>query len=50
MTNYTPSFQGPIDYIWYSTANLSVNAVLGEVDKSYLEKTVGFPNAHFPSE
>jgi hypothetical protein len=27
-----------------------VNAVLGEVDKGYLEKVVGFPNAHFPSE
>lgn len=50
VTNYTPSFQGAIDYIWYSNANLSVNAVLGEVDKSYLEKVVGFPNAHFPSE
>ncbi|KAH7925627.1 hypothetical protein BV22DRAFT_1010832 [Leucogyrophana mollusca] len=50
VTNYTPSFQGVIDYIWYSTANLAVNAVLGEVDKSYLEKVVGFPNAHFPSD
>ncbi|OCH84199.1 hypothetical protein OBBRIDRAFT_741999 [Obba rivulosa] len=50
LTNYTPSFQGSIDYIWYSTANLSVNAVLGEVDKSYLEKVVGFPNAHYPSD
>ncbi|KAI0949077.1 hypothetical protein AcW1_008780 [Taiwanofungus camphoratus] len=49
-TNYTPSYQGAIDFIWYSTANLSVNAVLGEVDKQYLEKVVGFPNAHFPSE
>ncbi|TFY54603.1 hypothetical protein EVJ58_g8764 [Rhodofomes roseus] len=49
-TNYTPSFQGPLDYIWYSTANLSVNAVVGEVDNSYLEKVVGFPNAHFPSD
>ncbi|KAH9920125.1 Endonuclease/exonuclease/phosphatase [Fomitopsis serialis] len=50
MTNYTPSFQGPIDYIWYSMSNLSVNAVLGEVDNAYLEKVVGFPNAHFPSD
>jgi CCR4-NOT transcription complex subunit 6 len=50
LTNYTPSFQGVIDYVWYSTANLAVNAVLGEVDKGYLEKVVGFPNAHFPSE
>ncbi|KAF8658242.1 hypothetical protein AX16_002019 [Volvariella volvacea WC 439] len=50
LTNYTPSFQGVIDYLWYSTSNLSVNAVLGEVDKTYLEKVVGFPNAHFPSD
>jgi len=50
MTNYTPSFKDAIDYIFYSTSNLSVNAVLGEVDKSYLEKVVGFPNAHFPSD
>ncbi|KIY53469.1 hypothetical protein FISHEDRAFT_33376 [Fistulina hepatica ATCC 64428] len=50
LTNYTPSFQGVIDYIWYSTATLSVNAVLGEVDRTYLDNMVGFPNAHFPSD
>lgn len=50
MTNFVPSFQGVLDYIWYSTGNLAVNSVLGEVDKSYLDKVVGFPNAHFPSE
>jgi CCR4-NOT transcription complex subunit 6 len=50
LTNYTPNFQGAIDHVWYSGANLSVNGVLGEVDKGYLEKVVGFPNTHFPSE
>jgi CCR4-NOT transcription complex subunit 6 len=50
LTNLTPSFRGAIDYIWYSTPTLSVNAVLGDVDAGYLEKVVGFPNAHFPSE
>lgn len=50
MTNYTPTFRGPLDYIWYSTPSLAVNAVLGEVEQSYLDKVVGFPNAHFPSE
>lgn len=50
MTNYTPSFQGVIDYIWYSTQNVTVNSVLGEIDKGYLEKVVGFPNVHYPSE
>ena len=50
LTNYTPSFQGIIDYVWYSSNTLGVNAVLGEIDRGYLEKVVGFPNAHFPSE
>jgi CCR4-NOT transcription complex subunit 6 len=50
LTNYTPSFQGVIDYVWYSAANLGVTSVLGEVDRGYLEKVVGFPNAHFPSD
>jgi CCR4-NOT transcription complex subunit 6 len=50
LTNYTPSYQGMLDYVWYSCATVGVNAVLGEVDRGYLEKVVGFPNAHFPSE
>lgn len=50
LTNYTPGFQGVIDYVWYSAANVAVTSVLGEVDRGYLEKVVGFPNAHFPSE
>ena len=50
LTNYTPSFQGMIDYVWYTGGTVGVNAVLGEVDRGYLEKVVGFPNAHFPSE
>jgi CCR4-NOT transcription complex subunit 6 len=50
ITNYTAGFQGLIDYVWYSNATLAVNRVLGEVDKKYLEKVVGFPNCHFPSE
>jgi len=50
LTNYTSGFHGMIDYIWYSTANVGLNAILGEVDKQYLEKVVGFPNAHFPSD
>jgi len=50
LTNYTPSFRGVIDYVWYSAANVAVTSVLGEVDRGYLEKVVGFPNAHFPSD
>lgn len=49
-TNYTPSFRGEIDYIWYSTNNMTLTGLLGEIDKDYLSKVVGFPNAHFPSE
>lgn len=50
ITNYVPTFQGHIDYIWYNTAALSVNKVLSGVDQTYMSKYVGFPNAHFPSE
>ncbi|TCD65338.1 Glucose-repressible alcohol dehydrogenase transcriptional effector [Steccherinum ochraceum] len=49
-TNFTSTFRGILDYVWFSTANLAVNAVLGEIDKPYLEKVVGFPNVHFPSD
>nr|GAT58571.1 predicted protein [Mycena chlorophos] len=50
MTNLTPGFREVIDYIWYSTANLVLNSVVGEIDRTYLEKVVGFPNTHFPSD
>jgi CCR4-NOT transcription complex subunit 6 len=50
MTNYTPGFQGVLDYIWYGGQNLALNAVLAEVDKGYLEKVIGFPNSAFPSD
>lgn len=50
MTNFTPGFQETIDYIWYSTANLAVNRVIGEINPEYLEKVVGFPSQHYPSE
>ena len=50
MTNFTPTFEATIDYIFYSHRNLKVTSVLGDVDRDYLDKVVGFPNAHFPSE
>ena len=49
-TNFTPTFQGIIDYIWYSTQHLSVTGLLSHVDKDYVAKSVGFPNAHHPSD
>lgn len=50
MTNFTPTFVATIDYIFYSHSALTVKSVLGDVDKAYLDKQVGFPTAHFPSE
>lgn len=50
LTNYTPSFQGQLDYIFYTANSLNVTGLLGEIDQGYLSKVVGFPNAHFPSE
>ncbi|KAJ7268647.1 Endonuclease/exonuclease/phosphatase [Mycena haematopus] len=50
MTNFTPGFRGVLDYVWYSTGNLILNTVVGEIDKMYLDKVVGFPNVHFPSD
>jgi hypothetical protein len=50
MTNYTPTFRGVLDYIFFGGQTLAVNAVLGEVDKGYLSTCVGFPNAAFPSD
>ncbi|KAI0217358.1 Glucose-repressible alcohol dehydrogenase transcriptional effector [Massospora cicadina] len=49
-TNYTPTFTGIIDYIWYTPACLTCTQVLGGVDEAYASKYVGFPNAHFPSD
>ncbi|KAK9464638.1 Endonuclease/exonuclease/phosphatase [Lipomyces arxii] len=49
-TNCTPTFTDVVDYIWYSTNTLSVNGLIGEPDKEYMSKVIGFPNAHFPSD
>ena len=49
-TNYTPDFKDILDYIWYSSNSLNVTALLGDVDKEYLQRVPGFPNFHFPSD
>ncbi|EGF83374.1 hypothetical protein BATDEDRAFT_9186 [Batrachochytrium dendrobatidis JAM81] len=49
-TNFTPTFCGVIDYIWYTTNSLSVAGLLSHVDRDYVAKSVGFPNAHHPSD
>lgn len=49
-TNYTPTFRGMIDHIWYSTNTLEVSSLLGPVDAEYMKRVPGFPNWHFPSD
>ncbi|KAL9105115.1 MAG: hypothetical protein Q9163_000033 [Psora crenata] len=49
-TNYTPTFSGVLDYIWYSSNAMEVKSLLGDVDEQYLRRVPGFPNAHFPSD
>ncbi len=49
-TNFTPTFAAVIDYIFYSSNYLSVLGLLGGVEKEYMSRVVGFPNAHFPSD
>ncbi|KAG0066734.1 Glucose-repressible alcohol dehydrogenase transcriptional effector [Linnemannia elongata] len=49
-TNFTPSFVAVIDYIYYSSNFLNVLGLLGGVEKEYMSRCVGFPNAHFPSD
>ena len=48
-TNFTPTFCGMIDYIWY-TGTLAVTGILGPVDEEYVRTSVGFPNAHHASD
>ena len=49
-TNYTPTFVGVLDYIWYSNNALRVTGVLGKIDGEYLQRVPGFPNFHYPSD
>nr|KAJ3409340.1 Glucose-repressible alcohol dehydrogenase transcriptional effector [Polyrhizophydium stewartii] len=49
-TNFTPTFRGVIDYIWYSTNTLTITGLLSHVDREYVARSVGFPNAHHPSD
>lgn len=49
-TNYVPTFNGVIDYIWYSSNSLEVISLLGPPDMEYLKRVPGFPSYHFPSD
>ena len=49
-TNYTTTFEGVLDYIWYSTNTLQVVGLLGDIDKQYLSRVPGFPHIYHPSD
>lgn len=49
-TNYVPTYNGVIDYIWYSSNCLELISLLGPPDMEYLKRVPGFPNYHFPSD
>lgn len=49
-TNFTPSFLGIIDYIWYRPGSLSVSGNLGPVTPEYSRQLVGIPSQHLPSD
>ena len=49
-TNFTPAFTEVIDYVWYSTATLSVKGLLGEPDHRYTDQLIGFPTPDCPSD
>lgn len=49
-TNFTPTFTEVIDYVWYSTQPLTVRGLLGEEDRKYTQKVIGFPTGDCPSD
>lgn len=58
-TNYTPRFEGVIDYIWYSSpvpgqsqyGGLVLSGIHELISRDYLKRLMGaLPNAHFPSD
>lgn len=49
-TNYTTNFAGVLDYIWYSTNNLQVLGLLGNIDKNFISRVPGFPHIYQPSD
>lgn len=49
-TNYTPTFKDVIDYIWYSPRSLVPMGALKGIDPAYYKNSIGFPDAHNPSD
>ena len=50
VTNYTPTFKGVIDYIWYTHELLKSVSLLAPPTAQCLAGFVGFPGAYFPSD
>lgn len=48
-TNFTPTFKGIIDYIFY-TSNVKLTSILSGIENDYCERVVGLPKIHFPSD
>lgn len=48
-TNFTPTFKGVIDYIFYSD-KLELTSLLSTIENEYCDRVVGLPNIHFPSD
>lgn len=49
-TSYSKDFVAVLDHIWFSSANLQVNRVLGKVEQTYCANSAGFPDSQFPSD
>lgn len=51
-TNYTYTFTGVLDYIFYTRQSMRPLGELGVIDEDYLRKNkvIGFPHPHFPSD
>jgi hypothetical protein len=42
--------KGTLDYVWYSSGTLKVNAVLQHVTEDVIKPLVACPNKYFPSD
>ncbi len=49
-TNFTPTFLGVIDYVWYKPGPLSVSGCLGSIPSDYTRQVVGLPSQSLPSD
>lgn len=49
-TNYTSTFDGVIDYIFYRPGQIAVTGMLGGIQPEYAKQVPGFPTQHYPSD